>query len=121
MDTYAPWTYEDRVYRFYYQSYKVYELQSVTREIVTVLQSIAPDGRTLCKEFQEIIEAGASGKAFTAEHNQNWSHHTRVFVEAFFHAKFFLEMAVKYGRALEEAPEALPYGWAALLCLYGIR
>ncbi len=32
-----------------------------------------------------------------------------------------LEMAVKYGRKLEKAPELLPSGWAALLCLYNLR
>jgi len=44
-----------------------------------------------------------------------------VKLEAFFHAKYFLEMACKYGRELAEPPETLPSGWAALLCLYGMR
>jgi hypothetical protein len=42
-------------------------------------------------------------------------------VEAFFHARFMLEMAVKFGRSLDAAPERLPSGWAALLYLYGLR
>ena len=46
---------------------------------------------------------------------------TRVFLEAFFHARFFLEMAVKYGKELPASPTLLPSGWAALLCLYNIR
>ncbi|MEW6481948.1 MAG: hypothetical protein AB1397_02935 [bacterium] len=115
------WFYEDFVYRFYYHSFKVYGLQDNTRKIVEALRSIAPEGQGFCKEFQEIIEAGASGKKFEMEHNKNWTHHTRVFVEAFFHAKFFLEMAVKYGKELKEAPDMLPSGWAALLCLYNLR
>lgn len=64
---------------------------------------------------------GAGGKRFEMAHNQEWTRHTRPFVEAFFHARFFLEMAVKYGRELESAPTTLPSGWAALLCLYGMR
>ncbi len=47
--------------------------------------------------------------------------HTRPFLEAFFHAKFFLEMAVKYGRKLEEVPEMLPSDWAAFLYFYNLR
>jgi hypothetical protein len=42
-------------------------------------------------------------------------------LEAFFHAKFFLEMAVKYGKDLRASPTPLPAGWAALLCLFGLR
>jgi len=115
------WLYEDSIYRFYHQSFKVYAPQNETKKIVEALKSLAPAGATFCKEFEEIYSAGASGKRFEMEHNQNWTAHTRVFVEAFFHAKFFLEMAVKYGQELETAPNALPSGWAALLCLYNIR
>lgn len=115
------WGYEDHIYRFYYHSFKVYSIQDNTKMIVDALKSIAPDGCTFCKEFKEIIEAGASGKKFESKHNANWTYHTRVFVEAFFHARFFLEMAVKYGKELETSPAMLPSGWAALLCLYNLR
>jgi hypothetical protein len=115
------WLYEDSIYRFYHQSFKVYGLQEETRKIVEALKSVAPEGAAFCKEFEEIYSAGASGKPFEMEHNRNWTAHTRVFVEAFFHAKFFLEMAVKYGKELEQAPNSLPSGWAALLCLYNLR
>jgi hypothetical protein len=47
--------------------------------------------------------------------------HARPIVEAFFHAKFMLTMAVKYGKKLKEAPNMLPSGWAALLYLYKMR
>jgi len=115
------WLYEDPIYRFYHQSFKVYALQNETKKIVDALKSVAPVGATFCKEFEEIYSAGANGKRFEMAHNQNWTAHTRVFVEAFFHAKFFLEMAVKYGQELETAPASLPSGWAALLCLYNMR
>jgi hypothetical protein len=115
------WGYEDPIYRFYHQSFKVYWLQDTTRKIAEALKAIAPEGQNFCAEFQEIYEAGAAGKQFELEHNDNWTAHTRVFVEAFFHARFFLEMAVKYGNELETAPSMLPSGWAALLCLYNLR
>jgi hypothetical protein len=115
------WFYEDPIYRFYHQSFKVYYLQDETQRIVDALKSIAPEGTTLCKEFEEIYLEGASGKKFEMEHNRNWTAHTRVFLEAFFHAKFFLEMAVKYGKEFENAPTTLPSGWAALLSLYNLR
>jgi len=115
------WVYEDRIYRFYYQSFKVYSLQYETTRIVDALKKIAPTGTSLCQIFEEIYQAGASGKEFEMEHNQQWTAHTRVFVEAFLHAKYFLEMAVKYGKELQTAPTMLPSGWAALLCLYDLR
>ena len=115
------WSYEDPVYRFYYGSFKVYDLQEQTRRIVEVLESLAPEGAVLSSLFREIMGAGADGKKFEMDHNQEWTRHTRPFVEAFFHARFFLEMAVKYGEELDTAPTTLPSGWAALLCLYGMR
>jgi hypothetical protein len=115
------WGYEDPVYRFYHQSFKIYYVQQTTLQIVKALKSIAPRRKAFCDEFEEIIRCGAGSKTWTVEHNQNWSTHTRVFLEAFFHAKYFLEMAVKYGIELKSAPDQLPSGWAALLTLYGIR
>ena len=35
--------FEDPIYRFYHQSFKVYALQNETARIVRVLQSLAPD------------------------------------------------------------------------------
>jgi hypothetical protein len=115
------WVYEDLVYRFYHQSFKVYGLQAETGKIVEALRSVAPRGTTFSPMFEEIYRAGASGKQFEMAHNREWTAHTRVFLEAFFHARYFLEMAVKYGKELQAAPSMLPSGWAALLCLYNLR
>ena len=115
------WVYEDLVYRFYHQSFKVYDLQDHTKRIVEAIKSIAPSGATTNPFVEEILQAGASGKRFEDSHNKDWTTHTRPILEAFFHAKFFLEMAVKYGKELKEAPSMLPSGWAALLYFYNIR
>ncbi|MEX2170984.1 MAG: hypothetical protein WD851_16820 [Pirellulales bacterium] len=115
------WVYEDLVYRFYHQSFKVYGIQAETKRIVEMLRSVAPSEASANPMFEEIYQAGASGKQFEVSHNKHWTEHTRVFVEAFFHAKYFLEMAVKYGKQLQEAPTTLPSGWAALLYFYNIR
>lgn len=45
---------------------------------------------------------------------------TRPILEAFFHARFFLEMAVRYAD-LQAPPQPLPSGYAALLYLFGLR
>lgn len=115
------WVYEDGVYRFYHQSFKVYDLQGYTKRIVDTLWNLAPVGATRNPFLEEILQVGANGKRFEYSHNQQWTEHTRPFVEAFLHAKFFLEMAVKYGRELQTVPEFLPSGWAALLYFYNIR
>ena len=54
------------------------------------------------------------------EDNANWSDATRPILEAFFHARFFLEMAVRYAD-LESPPQTLPSGYAALLYLFDLR
>jgi hypothetical protein len=111
--------YEDRVYRFYHQSFKVFYLQDMTAEIVAELQSLAPD-RPLNEWFTQIVRDG-TGKTFASEDNMNWLAVTRPILEAYFHARFFLEMAVKFGKELECPPQLLPSGWAAFLYLYNLR
>ena len=113
------WGYEDPIYRFYHQSYKVFHLQSLTRRIVEALASLLAE-RELNVWFREIVAAGL-GKEFSAEMNARWTDETRPILEAFFHAKYFLAMVVKYGRELDSAPSLLPSGWASVLHLFGLR
>jgi hypothetical protein len=112
------WGYEDPIYRFYHQSFKVYYLQRQTRSIVDRLEDLLP-GRPLNPWFMDIIEAGI-GRQFNYQHNAQWTQVTRPIVEAFFHARFFLQMAVRYSD-LDAPPKPLPSGYAALLYLYGLR
>ena len=117
------WVGEDRFYRFYYGSLKVYWLQENTKEITDWLRKLNPYGENepLDGFFEAIYAEGCSGRQFKLEDNEHWCQITRPMIEAFFHAKYFLELAVKYGEELKEAPESLPSGWAALLCLYDLR
>ncbi len=113
--------YEDGIYRFYHQSFKVYSLQDCTISAVETLRSIAAvTENQLCELFEQII-ANGTGAKFEIEHNRDWPDHTRPIVEAFLHTKYFLEMMSKYGRELESPPASLPFGWAAILELYNQR
>jgi len=112
-------SYEDRVYRFYAQSFKLFDLQCVTQLLVDALTTIAPDGRPFCGSLRRSSAEGRAGNSHRKTTRIGWSE--PPILTAFFHARYFVEMAAKYAVALTEPPEALPYGWAALLCLYGIR
>ncbi len=133
---------DEVVYRFYHQSWKVYGYQAMALEIVDALKGLVPPtprrrfehyGKPAGGEgggsppilnpwFMEIVLRG-TGKEFEAAHNADWAAVTRPIVEAFFHAKFFLEAAVAAGREidLDRIPALLPTGWAALLYLYDLR
>jgi hypothetical protein len=113
------WGYEDPVYRFYHQSFKVYHLQKDTAEIVKALGDLAPH-LPMNPWFRQIVREG-TGEQFSPEVNQRWPEATRPILEAFFHARYFLEMVCKYGKELNEPPDSLPSGWAAVLYLYGLR
>ncbi len=113
------WACEDLVYRFYHQSFKVFGLQTLTTNIVETLRSLAPH-LPLNPWFTEIVSEG-TGKEFTMEMNQRWTKATRPIVEAFFHARYFLEMVCKYGAELTEPPQPMPSGWAAVMELYELR
>ena len=112
--------YEDGICRYYYGSFKVFWLQNGTKLMIDALTAISPEGRLFCSLFGEIIRQGTGGE-FSLEDNKNWLERVTPITSAFFHAKYFVEMAVKYAAELEEPPQPMPYGWAALLCLYGIR
>ncbi len=112
------WGYEDPVYRFYHQSYKAFALQETTAAMVERLRMLAPDC-PLNPWFLTIVADG-TGHVFAQSDNTQWLTVARPVVEAFFHARFFLEMAVRYS-ALESPPNPLPSGYAALLCLYQLR
>jgi len=113
--------YEDRIYRFYYQSFKVYSLQESTEKAAALLRRIgAVTDSELCHWFEELVAEG-TGSEFEIDHNERWPLHTGPIVEAFLHAKYFLEMMVKYGNETDSAQSVLPSGWAAILCLYNQR
>jgi hypothetical protein len=112
------WGCEDLIYRFYHQSYKVFRCQEYTKEIVGMLQGLAPH-LPLNAWFREIVAQG-TGKTFTMEVNQHWTETTRPIVEAFFHSCYFLEMVCKYGKELEESPQFMPSGWAAVQTLFDL-
>lgn len=118
----GPWTYEDLIYRFYHQSFKVYWMQGATLKIVEALRALAPpEKEELDSYFTQIISEG-TGIEFDLEHNDRWLEVTRPILEAFFHAKYFLEMAVKYSdQADDENVGMIDSGWAAFLYLYHMR
>lgn len=113
-------TYEDLIYRYYHQSFKVYWIQGITEKITDKLKSMAPEDVVFNSFFEKIFKAG-TGKTFKMEDNKNWEEITGPLLTAFFHAKYFLEMACKYGKTLELAPSCLQSGWAGFLYLYNLR
>jgi len=113
------WWSENLIYRFYHQSYKVYRLQDLTMKIVLALQWLAPV-RELNEWFLTIVRE-ETGKRFTYSDNARWLEAPRPILEAFFHARYFLGMLIKYGREIEHPPFSLPSGYAAILYLYGLR
>jgi hypothetical protein len=112
------WGYEDPVYRFYHQSFKVFRLQAMTEKIVAALRALLPE-QPLNDWFLQIVAEGTK-HTFTQETNEDWLRQTRPIMEAFFHARYMLEMAVRYA-GLETPPQTLPSGWAAFLYLFNLR
>lgn len=111
------WNYEDCIYRFYHHSYKVQWVKTNTKQIYDALCKLADPDRGMNSQYEEIVKEGLSE---ILDINSQWCE-TRKWVEAFFHSKYFLEMLVKYGEELDEVPQMLPSGFAAVLELYNLR
>jgi hypothetical protein len=107
---------EDVVYRFYHQSFKVLRAQEYTQAIVAKLHELAPH-LPLNTWFMEIVRAGTGHEC----DNDHWTTVTRPIVEAFAHARYFLERTCKYGKEFEAPPSIMPSGWAAVLYFYDLR
>ena len=111
------WGYEDPIYRFYHQSFKVYALQEQTTRIVRLLEELAPD-RPLNSWFRSIVKDG-TGKTFAQGDNADWARVTQPILKH----SFTRASSWKWPSAstLPVIPSTLPSGYAALLCLYGLR
>ena len=117
------WRHEDRIYKFYSGSFKVFYFQELTEEIVNELRGLLP-GREMDPQFLQIISEG-TGKVFDLSCNADWLKRTRPILEAFFHARFMLEMAARHAY-LDVTPTGIPAldnlpGWRALLYLFHLR
>ena len=64
------WGYEDPIYRFYHQSFKVFFLQESTKSIVSALRALLPE-QPINEWFEKIVNDGL-GQSFTDQTNENW-------------------------------------------------
>lgn len=119
---------EDSVYRYYHQSFKVYRLQTAIEQAQALFEGLAPEGIQLNGRFTSICRAALQQKSsfdrakFDWERmNRQWHAETLPILQAFWHCMYFLRQLARYGRELDEPPQLLPSGWAALLYLYEIR
>lgn len=112
--------YPDLIYRFYHHSFKVQSLQTMTINIVNALRGLCPEA-SWNKDFDQILREGTPG-SFRYEWNDGWHQEPRRIVEAFFHAKYFLEMAVRCVDFPDLGEgDLLPSDLAGLLYFYNLR
>lgn len=112
--------YEDRMYRFYHHSFKVYDLQEYTLQMVTAFEKLLP-GEALNEDFMKIVALG-TGKEFTLKVNENWVEETVWITNAFLHARYFLDMIMKLIESIsDEGKGYLTFPQASTLYLYNLR
>jgi len=112
---------EDYVYRFYHQSFKVFGATAQLNQARELFERLAPNSSPLNDWFREIVDEALSREFDIEKTNQNWLAETRPILEAFWHAKYFLEQMLAAADELNESPHILPSGWAAVLYLYDLR
>lgn len=112
---------EDKIYRFYHQSFKVFALQTPVREAVALFELLRPPQTELNGWFRLIVDDALRQEFSTSRSNDNWLPETRPIVEAFWHCKYMLEQMARYGKELDKSPQMLPSGWASVLYLFNLR
>jgi hypothetical protein len=104
------WAEEDGVYRFYHQSFKVFDrLQPLTKQGFELITEIGDEQDPPCEWYCQIVKEGAE-HGFNKTTNSEWLAQTRPILEAFWHTKYFLTMMAKYAKQLDSAPQCLPSG-----------
>ena len=120
---YCCYVYEDRVYRFYHASLKVFWLQDAISDTLKLLHKLSPRRRPneLDEYFIKIIEDAQKEGEFKREYNEDFSKHARPVLEAYFHCKYFIDMLVKSLEFEENPRGGITSGWGAILELYNLR
>ena len=103
------------IYRCYQGSFKAYDFQEKTLEVVSLFREIGEiEGLTLHEYFEEVVSAGTGQRNL----NQEWTVGQRPILEAFMHVRLFLEIMVKYAKNTEPMPSFISYGWLGVMELY---
>ena len=114
--------YEDKMYRFYHASFKVFWLIEHIEDIVKLLKKINPHRPYQFDEwFMQIIEDARKIGKFKRRYNRNFPKYARPILEAYLHCKYFLDMLEESLKMEEEPKSVISSGWAAILELYNIR
>jgi hypothetical protein len=113
------WNGPDGYYRFYHQSFKVYHLQKIIKNVVVALKWLMPDC-ALNTYFVNITNAGTA-KGFEESDNNNWEQATGPIVTAFLHCRYVLEQVINCGKRMEKAERLLDSDWAAVLYIFNLR
>jgi hypothetical protein len=111
---------EDFVYRYYHNSYKVFNLQEDILKAFKIIREIGGEADPPHIEYAQIVKAGTEN-GFGKDTNANWQVETRPILEAFWHTKYFLNMMVMYAKLDDPVPSPIGSGWASVLYLYELR
>lgn len=82
---------EDYVYRFYHQSFKVFGMNDVTKQAITLFEKIAPDEVKINDWFKQIADEAIEKEFDWQKTNPIWQTETCPIIEVFWHSKYFLE------------------------------
>ncbi|HVG33124.1 MAG TPA: hypothetical protein VM911_08590 [Pyrinomonadaceae bacterium] len=111
---------EAGVYQFYHSDPRTYGLQYFTEQAVSLFRTIASHDGNLSLLFELVIREGTNRTTDLVQ-RKIWIQDAAPIVAAFFHAHYFVKQHVRYARELTASPDTLQPGWAAILCLYGLR
>jgi len=100
---------EEGFYRFYDGSYKATLIKYSTDDFLRALKRISPNSENhFSDEFNYIIKQQEKvDTSKTIRIIKNPQQEFLPLFTAYSHAKYFIEMAIKYGRTLEEPPGPL--------------
>jgi hypothetical protein len=111
----------DIVYRFYQQSFKVFDAKRVIDRSVELFERLSPASQSLNEWFTLIVEEAKSKEFDWEKTNPIWLEETRPILEALWHCRYFQEQMLVASDTLDSTPSILPFGWAAVLYLYDLR
>ncbi len=111
----------DLIYRFYHQSFKAFGMVDMIRDANKLFSDLAPESTFLNNWYVQITRTALTKRFEGSYTNQHWMETMLPVTQAFWQDKYFLEQMLIAADELDEAPQILPSGWAAVLYLYDLR
>ncbi|TSI05278.1 hypothetical protein [Lysinibacillus sp. BW-2-10] len=111
------WIGKEAVYRLYHQSFKVYNIQKWSQDVLELLEQVSKE--PFHPILREMIRNGTN-QTFETTYNSMWYTKAKPIVDLFLHLRFYVEVALDEIQKTDKERFGSP-SWYLLLYLWNMQ